>query len=101
MRLDITLLEDIENNKDTTLNVKQALNNLNKHLLIAHGEQDLTVPVEEANMLYDWSNKKLTEKYFIPAVGHTYDIKHPFEGSNPRFDALLERTKTFFKSYLN
>lgn len=101
MRLDITLLEDIENNKNTTLNVKQALNNLNKPLLIVHGEQDLTVPIEEANMLYDWSNKKLTEKYFIPAIGHTYDIKHPFEGSNPKFEALLERTKTFFKSYLS
>ena len=101
MRLDITLLEDIENNKNTTLNVKQALNNLNKPLLIVHGEQDLTVPIEEANILYDWSNKKLTEKYFIPAIGHTYDIKHPFEGSNPKFEALLERTKTFFKSYLS
>jgi dipeptidyl aminopeptidase/acylaminoacyl peptidase len=101
MRLDITLLEDIENNKNTTLNVKQALNNLKKPLLIVHGEQDLTVPIEEANMLYDWSNKKLTEKYFIPAIGHTYDIKHPFEGSNPKFEALLERTKTFFKSYLS
>jgi len=101
MRLDVTLLEDIENNKNTTLNIKQALNNLNKPLLIVHGEQDLTVPIEEANMLYEWSNKKLTEKYFIPAVGHTYDIKHPFEGSNPKFDELLERTKTFFTSYLN
>jgi dipeptidyl aminopeptidase/acylaminoacyl peptidase len=101
MRLDITLLEDIENNKNTTLNVKQALNNLKKPLLIVHGEQDLTVPIEEANILYDWSNKKLTEKYFIPAIGHTYDIKHPFEGSNPKFEALLERTKTFFKSYLS
>jgi len=101
MRLDIALLKDIEDNKNTTLNVEQALNNLNKPLLIAHGEQDLTVPIEEANLLYDWSNKKLTEKYFIPAIGHTYDIKHPFEGSNPKFDALLERTKTFFNSNLN
>ena len=101
MRLDISLLEDIENNKNTILNMETAVSNLNKPLLIAHGEQDLTVPIEEAKMIYNWSNKDLTETYFIPAIGHTYDIKHPFDGSNPKFEYLLEKTKTFFKSNLN
>ena len=101
MRLDISLLEDIENNKNTILNMETAVSNLNKPLLIAHGEQDLTVPIEEAKMIYNWSNKDLTETYFIPAIGHTYDIKHPFDGSNPKFEHLLEKTKTFFKSNLN
>ncbi|MEJ2506239.1 MAG: acyl-CoA thioester hydrolase/BAAT C-terminal domain-containing protein [Ignavibacteriaceae bacterium] len=101
MRLDISLLEDIENNKNTILNMETAVSNLNKPLLITHGEQDLTVPIEEAKMIYNWSNKDLTETYFIPAIGHTYDIKHPFDGSNPKFEYLLEKTKTFFKSNLN
>jgi len=101
MRLDTSLLKDIENNKNSTLNMEQVVKSLNKPLLIAHGEQDLTVSIEEAKMIYDWSNKDLTETYFIPAVGHTYDIKHPFEVSNPKFESLLAKTKTFLKSNLN
>lgn len=99
--LDTSLLEDIEKNRLSSLNLEQAVKNLNKPLLIAHGEQDLTVTLDEAKMLYEWSEEDKSETYFIPATGHTYGIKHPFEESNPAFDSLLEKTKNFFKSNLN
>lgn len=101
IRLDTSLLEDIEKNKLSSLNLEQAVKNLSKPLLIAQGEQDLTVTLDEAKMLHEWSDKSTSETYFIPATGHTYGIKHPFEGSNSAFDGLLEKTKYFFKSNLN
>lgn len=101
MRLSISLLEDIENNKDETLNIEQAVINLNKPLLICQGENDLAVSSKEAETLFSWSNKNKTELLIIPATGHTFDVAHPFEGSNKKFDFLLEQTSTFFNINLN
>jgi len=101
MRLNVSLLEDIEKNKTDLLNIEKAANNLNKPLLILHGEQDLSVPLKEGEQIYNWSNKELTEFHKIKATGHTFDITHPFEGSNPKFDSVLEKTLNFFKQHLN
>ncbi|MFZ0455548.1 MAG: prolyl oligopeptidase family serine peptidase [Ignavibacteriaceae bacterium] len=101
MRLNVCLLDDLEQNKDTTLNIENAVKKLNKPLFIAHGEQDLAVPVKEAETIYSWSDKDMTEFYKIPGTGHTFNAKHPFEGSDPRLDSLLEKTERFFKNNLN
>ncbi|MFN3693732.1 MAG: alpha/beta hydrolase family protein [Ignavibacterium sp.] len=101
MRMNVSLLEDIESNKNSSLNIENAVKNLNKPLLIIHGEQDLTVPIDEGKLLYEYSDKELTEFVIIPSAGHTFDIVHPFETSNHKFDRVLEKTLTFFKKYLN
>ncbi len=101
MPLNISLLDDIEQNKDRKLNLKIAVNELNKQLLILHGEQDLAVKLDEGKEIYSWSNKVLTEFYPVEATGHTFDIKHPFEGSNPKFDFVLNKTEEFFTKNLN
>jgi len=101
MRLNVSLLDDIENNKDDLLNLKKAAKNLNKPLLIVHGEQDLSVKIEEGEQIFNWSNKELTEFYKIKATGHTFDITHPIEGSNQKFDSVLEKTLNFFNKNLN
>ena len=101
MRLNVSLLEDIEKNKDDRLNIAKAVKKLNKPLLMIHGEQDLSVTIKEAENIYNWSNKDLTEFYKIKATGHTFDITHPFEGSNPKFDLVIEKTLNFFNKNLN
>jgi len=101
MRLNVSLLDDIEMNKDGLLNLENAARNLNKPLLILHGEQDLTVPIIEAEQIFSWSNRGNTEFHKIKATGHTFDIVHPFEGSNPKFDFVLEKTLNFFNKNLN
>ena len=101
MRLNVSLLEDIELNKDNSLSIEKAVSNLKKPLLIAHGDIDLTVPKKEAETMYQWSDKKNKELFIVKSAGHTFDIKHPFEGSNKKFDSLLNRTKQFFKTHLN
>ncbi len=52
MPLSLTLLDDIENNS-SALNIKNALENLSKPLLIVHGENDLAVPFQEAEQLLE------------------------------------------------
>ncbi len=101
MRLNIDLLDDIENNSNSSLNIEKALKNLNKQLLIAHGEQDLAVPVAEAEQLYDWADKSKTEFYKLFSTGHTFDIVHPFNGTSEKFEKLLDKTTNFFVNHLN
>ena len=101
MRLNVSLLDDLEQNKEDKLNIKKAVRELKKPLLIVHGEQDLAVPVEEAKELYSLADKDLTELYIVPAAGHTFDIKHPFEGTNEKFESILKKTFQFFNQNLN
>jgi uncharacterized protein len=100
MRLNLTLLDDIEKNSADTLNIERAVKNLKKPFLIAHGDQDLAVPVAEGKQLYDWSDKNISELFIIKSAGHTFDISHPFNGRNQKFNNLLEKTITFFNSNL-
>jgi pimeloyl-ACP methyl ester carboxylesterase len=101
MKLNSTLLEDIEKHSRDKLNIEKAVGNLKKRLLIIHGEQDLAVPIKEAEDIYSWSDKNLTEFIKIAAAGHTYDIIHPFEHSNRKFDTVLDATNAFFQIVLN
>lgn len=101
MRLDVVLLDDIENNSNSSLNIENALKNLNRPLLITHGEQDLAVPIAEAEQLYNWSDKSRTEFYKLFSTGHTFDIVHPFNGTSEKFEKLLDKTTNFFVNHLN
>ncbi|HSD62877.1 MAG TPA: prolyl oligopeptidase family serine peptidase, partial [Ignavibacteriaceae bacterium] len=100
MKLNISLLIDLEQNSDK-LNIKKAVKELNKPFLMVHGEQDLAVPVKEAEDLYSVAGKQNTELFLVPSAGHTFDIKHPFEGTNDRFEVVLEKTYQFFNQNLH
>ena len=97
MKLD---LEDIEQNKDDMLSIQKATNNINRPLFITHGDKDTLVPFSEVKDLYSWANKDLTSFLEIPAVGLTFDVVHPFAGSNAKFEMSLEKTNSFFNNYL-
>lgn len=100
MNLGVCLLDDIEMNGNSSLNIESAVHNLKKPLLIVHGDQDFAVPIKEAEQLYEWSEKSLTEFYKIYGTGHTFDISHPFSGSNEKFEKLLNQTLKFFNRNL-
>ncbi len=101
MKLNISLLDDLEEHKIDKLNIENAVRELKKPILIVHGEQDLAVPAEEAEKLYSLADKDLSELYLVPGIGHTFDIKHPFEGTNEKFEGVLEKTYEFFNQNLN
>lgn len=96
MKVNISLLEDLEKNINSSLNIINAVKNFQKPLLIAHGTEDLTVRIKEAEFLYENSNKNFTELFRVEKAGHTFGIVHPFNGSNSVFENLLLKTKDFF-----
>ncbi len=100
MSLNISLLEDIEKNGNSTLNLKKAVQELNKPLYIAHGKQDLAVPIKEALSLYEWSDKNNSTLLILESAGHTFGIEHPFKGTNKTFNTLIETTEQFFRNHL-
>lgn len=94
MKLNVTLLDDLEQNKDE-LNIENAIKKLKCPIFIAHGEQDLAVPLREGEQLFEWAQKQGTEFLRIPQTGHTFNMSHPFNGSNQKFDLLLQSTRNF------
>jgi uncharacterized protein len=101
MSLNTTLLDDVDKNKNGSLNIEKAVSELNKPLLIAHGDQDLVVKIKEAELLYSYADKSKTEFFKIPGTGHTFDMQHPHSGSNEKFDSLMNKTLQFFNNNLS
>lgn len=101
MKMDISLLDEIEQDSESKLNIEKAVRNLKIPYLIAHGDQDLAVKNSEAEQLYTWSDKSKTELYKISGTGHTFDIVHPFAGTSEKFEKLLGETNKFFIKHLN
>ena len=99
MNLGLGLLEDLENNAEK-LDIKRAAASLGRPLLILHGEQDLSVRLEEGEQLRDVADPALTEFESIPRTAHTFGAVHPFEGSNPVLEHVIERTISFFRKHL-
>jgi dienelactone hydrolase len=95
MRLNVSLLDDIEANKNDRFSMQKAIAKLNKPLLIAHGSNDLTVPIEEGYLLYNWSNQNYSKFITVDKGSHTFDITHPFSGTNDKFEFLLNETFNF------
>jgi pimeloyl-ACP methyl ester carboxylesterase len=99
MRLNRVILDDYEANKER-FNLLNAIKKINLPILIVHGDQDLTVPLAEAYQLYEASNKENTELVIIPQAGHTFNIVHPYQGSNPQFEQVKARTIDFLLKHL-
>ncbi len=95
------ILEDIERHSRTSLNILDAVSNLEKPYLIVHGYEDETVPMYEAEQLNIFAESSLTTFRLIPDAGHTFGATHPFNGSNPQLDQVIEVSQAFFKKHLN
>ncbi len=100
MRLNKTMLEDILRNSDDYLNLKNAAKNISIPWLIVHGENDLTVKVEEGKSLYEWSDKNKTEFVIIPKTGHTFNVTHPMKNVPNAFEQVINITGNFFQQNL-
>jgi pimeloyl-ACP methyl ester carboxylesterase len=101
IRMNLPILDDLEANINSSLNIKKAVGNLSVPLLIIHGSEDVVVKPKEAIDLYNWSNKELTELKIISRTGHTFGCKDPFEGSNAEFEKILKITNNFINTNLN
>lgn len=96
-KMGMDMLRDIETNVKDSLNVQKATKNLAKPLKILHGQLDETVSFYEAETLNIYANPMESHMQLVPGAGHTYGVKHPFEGTTKELDLLLNLSLTFFK----
>ena len=66
--------------------------------LIAHGAADESVPLEDARTLH--AGNAAAELLLLEGTGHTFGIKHPWNGSSPAFERLSEATVEWFARHL-
>ena len=98
--MNVTLLDDIERNKDR-FNITEAASKLKIPYLIIHGKEDLAVKYTDAEKIYKSSGKDISDMHIIENTGHTFGTEHPFKGSNRSFDEVVHLTEAFFKKFLN
>lgn len=96
MRMNVSLLEDLENNY-SRLNIKDAMSKVDVPALIMHGSEDLAVDKNEAEDLYNLSNKELSKFFILENTGHTFGAVHPFEGTTVHLENVISEIISFSK----
>ncbi|MFC4076391.1 alpha/beta hydrolase family protein [Salinithrix halophila] len=98
MPINREVLEDLEANRDR-FDILGRLPSFNRPLLIIQGDADQAVPVETAESLKE--RAKQAELHILPGADHTFGTIHPFAGSTPHFNRVLEITSRFFRENFN
>jgi len=98
-KLKTDLLDDLEKNGER-LNIKRAVHDLGKPLLLIHGTADISVPIEEVRNLYSASDKTMTELILLEGAGHMYEARHPYVKEAPAMSRVLELTSAWFHKHL-
>lgn len=94
MPLNITLLNDFEENKET-LHILAGAKQINIPWLIIHGDDDVNVPFETAQKLANTNpNSRLIK---INGANHVYGASHPFSGKTlpPHLFQVCEKSLLF------
>ncbi len=90
MPLGTFLLEDLLSKSGF---FEESIKSFDKPLLIIHGEEDPTVPLESGLSL----NKKVKNSKIeiIKDADHVFNIKHPFNGTSLELDQAIKRVVSF------
>lgn len=99
MPLGLELLEDVEENRDR-LDLLRAASRLTVPYLIVHGTEDESVDVSEAEEIYGEAPEGTTRLEKIEGTGHTFGAVHPFEGSTPALDRVIDLSAGWFSDNL-
>lgn len=97
----VGLLEDLGTNREL-LDLETAAAERRAPWLIVHGEEDESVPVVEAEELFDHAREAeaLVELETVPGAGHTFGAQHPFTGPTPHLTTALNATQSWFREHL-
>ena len=68
--------EDFVQNEER-LTIKRAVTNLQIPHLILHGDNDISVPVDEAYQLHKWNPESILE--IVEGADHVFNTKHPWD----------------------
>jgi len=96
MRMNVSLLEDLEMNRER-LSIKKAISKIKVPVLIIHGTEDMAVGKEEAEELYELCDKSLSKLLILERTGHTFGAVHPFAGTTGALENVIEEIIHFAK----
>lgn len=97
LKIGIEYLNDLENNRDK-YDLESSAAKLKIPWLIIHGENDLVAKIDEAEKLYNLSNKNLTDLFIIPNMGHLLGYnQYPDNQKN----IFINKIITIIKEWLN
>jgi fermentation-respiration switch protein FrsA (DUF1100 family) len=99
LTLYIDMLEDIERNRGV-LDIPKAATAVEATWLIVHGANDESVPVAEAQALFDSANRARTELRVISGGAHTLGARHPWAGYAPDLQQAMDATVGWFANHL-
>jgi alpha-beta hydrolase superfamily lysophospholipase len=95
MRLETDLLDDVELNGKTKLNIQNAAGKIKAPWLIIHGTGDETVPSTEAEHLHSLS-KGMSTLRLIEGANHGFSATHPLAEVPPVLEKVVLETAKFF-----
>jgi dienelactone hydrolase len=98
--LGLDLLDDLDRHRTGVLDIGAAASSLRIPWLIVHGSADESVPFAAGQALHRASRSAGSEFLEVAGAGHTFGVRHPWSGSTPEFDRVLERTVEFFAAAL-
>lgn len=87
MPVNYSFWQDLQTNHEK-LDVLEAAGSLECGLLIAHGTEDMSVPIQHAEALYDECWHALLMK--IEGADHTFNARHPLEEPDKLPDQVME-----------
>jgi uncharacterized protein len=99
LELGAGLLDDVESQGSGSLDILAAAGRRSAPWLIVHGEEDETVPVEEAVALGAHAAPPC-ELLRIPGANHTFGARHPFAGPTPFLIQALNASQTWLRRHL-
>ena len=98
LMIDVHVLRDLETHGPALVPVGAAANR-EAPWLIVHGDDDETVPVDEARLLAKEAGPP-SELLVIEGGNHTFGAQHPFAGPTPQLIEALNGTQRWFRKHL-
>jgi pimeloyl-ACP methyl ester carboxylesterase len=99
MRIDYAAVADLEKNRER-YDVVRAVAELRVPLLLVHGEQDLSVPVQEGRDLRAARTPGNTTLHEVKGAGHTFGAVHPWAGTTPALDEAMGVSLEWLQGHL-
>lgn len=89
---------DVERNTER-LDIRRAAAALDVPWLLVHGSADASVPVADAEMLFDMAGDN-AELLVVDGADHTFGAKHPWAGPTPDLRAAVDATLEWCDTHL-
>jgi dienelactone hydrolase len=99
LRLDRVILDDLLKNK-SKLDILAAAQKIKIPTLVIHGDQDISVPVDEGRAIYENLGCEVKTLEIIEEADHTFQINHPMNSISEYYNMALDLTENWFDNYL-